>query len=253
MAGFVPIWKVLRIYQRQFTVWKVREYLTPLLIHIKVSHYINRPSMKETKLIELDYSKRLNQILDEAWRIFKAQFINKRHEINKEAPFQLHLAQIIQNVGSLYSICKKDLFKVDLEKKIDLVKGKSKYLDITCEFVETIKCAIELKFKTEKQGAQDHGRIDAFVDIEALEIVTESMYNFGKFYMITDSKAYINPSKRGVGTVFGIHNGSLTEKNREFWFDSKGREHLRISLRNSYHFEWEQIGEWYFLDLTIEK
>lgn len=208
--------------------------------------------MKKTKLIDLDYSKRLNQILDESWRIFKAQFINKRHEINKEAPFQHHFAQIIRNVGSLYSICKNDLFKVDLETKVERIKGKSKYLDITCEFVDQINCAIELKFKTEKQGAQDHGRIDAFVDIEALENVTDSKFDIGKFYMITDSKYYINQSKRGVGTVFGTHHGNLTEKNRELRFPSKGREHVRINLRNSYHFEWEKIGEWYFLDLTIE-
>lgn len=209
--------------------------------------------MKKTESIELEYPKRLGQILDESWKIFKAQFLNKRHEINKEAPFQHHFAQIIRNVGNLYSICEKDLFKVDLETKVENIKGKSKYLDITCEFVDQINCAIELKFKTEKQGAQDHGRIDTFTDIEALELVTNIKFDIGKFYMITDSKSYINPSKRGVGTVFGTHNDNMTTKNQEFWFDSKGRENIRINLRNSYRFEWEKIGDWYFLDLTIEK
>jgi hypothetical protein len=209
--------------------------------------------MKEKEIIEFEYPKRLNEILDLSWKIFKSQFIHGRHEINKEAPFQHHLAQIIRSVGNLYSIAEKDLFKVDLETKCDNVKGKSKYIDISCEFVDKINCAIELKFKTTKQGAQDHGRIDAYVDIEALEIVTKGKFHLGKFYMITDSTAYINQSIKGVGTVFATHNGFVSEKEKEFWFDSKGREDIRVNLRNSYQFEWEKINDWYFLDLTINK
>src|SRR5690606_691576 len=149
--------------------------------------------------IEFEYSKRLEEILDQSWKIFKSQFIYGRHKINKEAPFQHHFAQIIKSVGNLYSISEKDLFKVDLEVKCLNIKGKSKYIDITCEFVDKINCAIELKFKTSQQGAQDHGRIDAYVDIEALELVTNSEYKIGKFYMITDSQTYINKSNKGVG------------------------------------------------------
>ncbi|WP_299716642.1 hypothetical protein [uncultured Tenacibaculum sp.] len=209
--------------------------------------------MKETEIIEFEYPKRLNEILDQSWKIFKSQFIHGRHEINKEAPFQHHFAQIIRNVGNLYSIAEKDLFKVDLETKCDNVKGKSKYIDISCEFVDQIKCAIELKFKTARQGAQDHGRIDAYIDIEALEIVTKGQFDLGKFYMITDSTPYINQSVKGVGTVFATHNGFVTEKGKEFWFDSKGREDVRVNLRDSYQFKWEKINDWYFLDLTVNK
>ena len=207
--------------------------------------------MKQPNIIEFDYSERLNEILDQSWKIFKSQFIFGRHQINKEAPFQHHFAQIIRNVGNLYSIAEKDLFKVDLETKCDNVNGKSKYIDITCEFVDKINCAIELKFKTAQQGAQDHGRIDAYVDIKALETVTKDNFNLGKFYMITDSTPYINKSVKGVGTVFATHDGHITEDGREFWYNSKGREHVRFELRNSYEFNWEKIENWYFLDLII--
>jgi hypothetical protein len=209
--------------------------------------------MKEKEIIEFEYPKRLNEVLDLSWKIFKSQFIHGRHEINKEAPFQHHFAQIIRNVGNLYSIAEKDLFKVDLETKCENINGKSKYIDVSCEFVDQIKCAIELKFKTAQQGAQDHGRIDAYVDINALELVTDKLFDLGKFYMITNSTPYINQSVKGVGTVFATHNGHITEKGQEFWYDSKGREHVRLTLRNSYHFEWEKINDWYFLDLTIDK
>ena len=59
-----------------------------------------------------------------------------------------------------------------------------------------------MKFKTAIQGAQDHRRNDAYIDIEALEIVTKGQFDLGKFYMITDSTPYINQSVKGVGTVF---------------------------------------------------
>lgn len=208
----------------------------------------------DSKIIPFKHGDRLHEILKESWRIFKSQFIHGRHEINKEAPFQLHFAQIIQNVGNLYSVGKEDLFKVDLETKVADVRGKSKYIDITCEFVNTVWAAIELKFKTDKQGAQDHARIDSYLDIESLEILVErNEYEFGKFYMITNSTPYINPSARGVGTVFAMHDGNKSEPLNEFWFNSKGRENVRVNLKYSYHFKWDKIDDWYFLDLTINK
>ena len=201
--------------------------------------------------IALEYPERLHQILDESWRIYKAQFINGRHQINREAPFQHHFAQILKSVGDLYSIGKHDLFKVNLEHKFEKVRNKTKYIDITCEYVNHITCAIELKFKTDVQGAQDHGRIDAYLDIEALEEIVSKGYGFGKFYMITDSKSYIKESKKGVGTIFKTFDGALIPLKSNFISDSKGRENVIVSLNNSYTFQWENIGKWYFLEISI--
>ena len=140
-----------------------------------------------------------------------------------------------------------------METRAENVKGKNKYLDITCEFQNTgVSCAIELKFKTEQQGAQDHGRIDAYVDIEALELVTEDKFTFGQFYMITNSKTYLHKSTRGVGTVFGVNHGFQITPNVEIAYpDSKGREHVALQFRNPYTFNWEISGDWYFLAVEI--
>lgn len=143
---------------------------------------------------------------------------------------------------------------VDLETKCHDIKGKTKYLDITCHFPrKNVSCAIELKFKTAQQSAQDHGRIDAYVDIEALEHAKmHHGFDFGKFYMITNSTAYINKSGRGVGTVFHMHDNSETSANTTFHCPQrKGREHVEVVLSGVYKFEWEKIGDWYFLELTI--
>lgn len=176
-----------------------------------------------------------------AWTIFKAQFLHNRHYISTEAPFQHHFADIIRQVGNLFCLTREDVFLVDLETRCKNIKEKRKYLDISCEFVNQISCAIELKFKKASQGAQDHGRIDIYTDIEALELVCTDKFQLGKFYAITDSTPYINQSKIGVGTIFPTHHGHVTEANKSFWTSSKGREHVTVNLKNSYAFNWEKL------------
>jgi hypothetical protein len=207
--------------------------------------------MNEGTTIPFDYYKRLDNVMKTAWTIFKSQFIHNRHFIVTEAPFQHHFAETIKQVGNLHCLTREDVFLVDLETQCKDIKSKTKYLDITCEFVNQINCAIELKFKKASQGAQDHGRIDIYADIEALELVCKDKFNVGKFYVITDSKPYVNQSKVGVGTVFPTHHGYITEPNKEFWTNSNGREHVKVNLINSYTFDWEKIDKWYFLELTI--
>ena len=143
-----------------------------------------------------------------------------------------------------------------LETRLEDIKGKAKYIDLTFEFPQQhVSCAVELKFKTAKQGAQDYGRIDAFVDIEALELAClQNSYDFGRFYMITDSKPYVRQSKRGVGTVFTTHDGASTSAEQRFHFaQCKGREDVKVQLSNPYKFHWEQHREWYFLELNVLK
>jgi hypothetical protein len=208
--------------------------------------------MIEANVIPIEYNQRVDAVMSLSWKVFKSQFIYQRYHISKEAPFQHHFADIIRQVGSLHCLNRQDVFLVDLETQCKNVKGKNKYLDITCEFVNHIKCAIELKFKKESQGAQDHGRIDIYTDIEALELVCSHLYDVGKFYTITDSAPYINESKRGVGTIFPTHNGHITKLNNEIISLSKGRENIIINLRNSYTFNWEKMGKWYFLEITVK-
>ncbi len=211
-----------------------------------------KKDMKQPDNLAKNYTDRISDILDISWRILKSRFIDGRHEITKEAPFQHYFAHIISTIGESYCTKRDDIFLVDLETKINDIKGKSKYLDITCSFPnENSSCAIELKFKTSLQGAQDHGRIDAFIDIEALELVCNQSFNVGRFYMITNSTPYVNKSKIGVGTVFATHDGSLL-KPETYHYPSKGREHVQVMLQNEYYLEWEKIGEWYFLQINIK-
>jgi len=209
--------------------------------------------MTHPNILPLDPIQRLDLVLDEAWRIFKSQFINQRHYIYTEAPFQHHFADIINRVGNLYCINRKDHFLTDLETKFPNLKEKTKYLDITCGFHEQSSCAIELKYKKESQGAQDHGRIDIYQDLEAVEIACSETYDIGRVYVITDSKPYINQSKIGVGTIFPTHNGHTIIADKEIISTSKGREGVSVKFKCSYKFEWEQIENFYFLSISFSK
>lgn len=114
--------------------------------------------MKPVDLIPHDHTNRLNQVVDRAWHIFQSYFVYNRHPIRMEAQFQHHFAIILSAVGSLYCVERSDIFLVDLETRCEDVKGKAKYIDITCSFPNAdVSCAIELKFKTKRQSAEDHG------------------------------------------------------------------------------------------------
>src|SRR5438046_1429557 len=159
--------------------------------------------MESPPRIPDEYRVRFREVIDVSWRVFVSRFVGQRHPISTEAPFQHHFANVISAVGNLYCVGRDEVFLVDLEGKCESIREKGKYLDITCSFInQNAKCALELKFKTERQAAQDHGRIDAYADIEALELACKAGFDFGVFYMITDSKTYVRQSTKGVGTVF---------------------------------------------------
>jgi hypothetical protein len=203
-------------------------------------------------LIPADHKKRLHRIIDESWKIFQSHFLNNRHPILKEAPFQHHFANIISTIGTLYCVSRDDRFFVDLEAKCR-IGPKNKFLDITCSFPDVdARCAIELKFKTAQQAAQDHGRIDAYADIAALEFACRNGYDFGRFYMITDSTAYVNKSKKGVGTRFCTHNQHEILAGTRLISDSKGREGIEVFFNNAYRFNWTKFNEWHFLEIRVE-
>ena len=221
--------------------------------------------------IPIDYNERINEILNTSWRILKTRFIEKRYEISCEAPFQHYFAHIISTIGDTYCITRSEKFMVDLEVKLEEKnnndKGKKNYIDITCGFSRggndsREKTAIELKFKTKSQGAPNDTRNLVFQDIKRLENARkEDSFSQGRFYMITDLQTYANKSKKGLGTVFRIHDGAETQANEEFYYpDSTSKKNVKVTLDDPYSFNWEKIDkkttkkeEWYFLEIPVLK
>ena len=226
--------------------------------------------MKKKDTIPAGDNERIEEILDTSWRILKTRFIEGRYEISREAPFQHYFAHIISTIGDTYCITRTEKFMVDLEVKLEVKnnnnKSKRNYIDITCGFSRggknsQKKTAIELKFKTKKQGASNDGKNNVFQDIERLEKTkSEPSFGQGRFYMITDHQAYVNKSTQGgLGSVFTTHDGAETQANHEFYYrESKSKHNVKVELKNPYLFEWEKIDkksdkkeEWYFLELKV--
>lgn len=213
--------------------------------------------MKAAELLPSNHDERLESVVMLAWKILKSRFVHGRHRIPTEAPFQHYFGHILSIIGESFCTSREDKFVVDLEERVEGIRGKSKFIDIVCGFQNTKAfCAIELKFKKAAQGAQDFGRIDSYLDIEAVELsVDVKHYSLGFFFMITDSTAYINPSRVGVGTVFPMHEGARISPGQ---FSAarckcKGREGVEVTLRGHYEFMWESSGSWHFLSLPIRK
>ena len=226
--------------------------------------------MKNPDILPTDAIIRIDEILDISWRILKTRFIEGRYVISREATFQHYFAHIISTIGDTYCITRTEKFMVDLEVKLEGKNNKDEvkksYIDITCGFSRggkdsQEKTAIELKFKTKKQGASNDGKNNVFQDIERLEkTINEPSFGQGRFYMITDHQAYVNESTRGgLGTEFTTHDGAETPANHEFYYpESKSKQNVKVNLKNSYLFEWEKIDkksdkkeDWYFLELKV--
>jgi hypothetical protein len=202
--------------------------------------------------VPLDHEDRLSEVLQRSWGIFVSRFLGGRHNLATEAPFQHHFAAVISAVGALYCIAPDDVFLVDLETRLDRTQGRPKYLDITCGFSNAqIQAAVELKFKTRRQGAEDHGRIDMYVDIQALEHARASGYSLARFFMITDNKAYLRPSRRGVGTVFTTCHGHVCTPGLPLTSTSVGREGIVVTPAAPYRFDWVEDEGWAFLHLSV--
>ena len=212
--------------------------------------------MKTAELLPTDHAERLEAVVALSWKILKTRFVEGRHRIPTEAPFQHYFGHILAIIGETFCVSRDDKFVVDLEERIDGIREKRKFIDIVCGFQNSeTYCAIELKFKKENQGAQDFGRVDSYSDIEAVELALGIRnYCMGFFFMITNSTAYTNPSKLGVGTKFPMHHGAhilpgvFTTENVK----CKGREGTVIKLKNPYAFSWETAGGWHFLSIPIK-
>ena len=241
--------------------------------------------MKDLQLIPNDYASRVKEILDEAWKIFKWQFVNKVFvkDIENEAPFQLHFASIIRSIGNMY-VLHGETFYVDLETKWESKSNESdekkKYIDITCGFykfgeaIPQYACAIELKFKRKDYGALPHNLFAIYKDIESIEsevLATgeegNDRYSEGRLYFITNNSdycyksAYVNKAKEQGATgdnryqPFGL-NEDIVKKEVVYHPEKGSDEDRRVDLHREYGISWEKHtnagGEdWYFLEIKI--
>ncbi|PAE07785.1 hypothetical protein CHI12_09465 [Terribacillus saccharophilus] len=201
--------------------------------------------------------QKLDEVINKSWDLFIQQFVQGKYSITKEAPFQFHFADTINKVGNLYCFKRGESFSVDLETRKEGILGKNKYIDITCAFYNgeeapTASAAIELKFKKNSQGADDEARIDAYLDIQALE-ACEDHFDLAYFFMITESEAYSKPSKKlgSTADIFSMRNNYIPPVNKVLIPKLESRSKKQIVLKKAHEFQWQSVGKNVFLKLDI--
>lgn len=223
-------------------------------------------------IIPTDMKERLDVMINQAWNLFCNQFINKKYDILLEAPFQLHFASILKQLGELYCLRRHEYFIENLE--VNLGVTKKNMVDITLSFFDRdqrqeIMVPIELKFKTVHQSAEDIGVMEIYKDVYTLEQVLKDykrenlIIPFGYFFCITNNHRYINPASKGLKTVFCTHEAAEIKKDFEYkYLGTKAgtdffNKYGTLKFRNKYSFIWDSyvnpVGEasW-FLKLKIK-
>lgn len=218
--------------------------------------------MSTVKIIPEDLNSRLDIVIENAWETFINQFLNKKYEVELEAPFQLHFASILKLIGELYCLKRKDLFFVDLESKVK-IGDKNKYIDIICGFFrekEECKIPIELKFKTLQQSAEDLGAMEIYKDIYDLEKPVEynNFFQFAYFLMITDNYRYLNPPrKNSLREEFNTSHGYKIRPDHKYEYTKTKtgekfyRENGGLTFKKEHSFDWLNYNEFYFLKVKI--
>ncbi len=226
--------------------------------------------MEQIKLIQVDARKRLEEIINHAWVIFANQYINNKYDINLEAPFQLHFASVIKQVGEIYCLKKHEIISVNLE--VNMGVNNKNYIDILVSYFDVptnleYSIPIELKFKTKQQSAEDIGALEMYKDLYRLERLLNNENNnsmpFGYFFCITDHHLYIQPSAKGLRTVIATYDGYKIKDNFEYkYVETKTgknfyEENGGFRFNHQYEFSWENFefnsnNHAYFLKMRLD-
>ncbi|MNI25544.1 hypothetical protein D3C73_791980 [compost metagenome] len=220
----------------------------------------------EEKITKENLIERVDFILKESWQLFKAHCIYGRASLHKEASFQHHFANIIQHVGNLYCVTKREAFYVDLEYSIAKQVGFNRKadIDIICELTnfelnETVKVAIELKHTIKPGDATDIGRIGSYQDIHRLELLKEiknERFDLCKFYMLANRKAYTDISESLTsGEDFPTYHGYVIKPEKVYsTIHTKVGDGIQLRFKDEYKFVWdfyEKPARLYFLSVDI--
>ena len=201
----------------------------------------------------LTFKRRMEQILANAYMLFCNQVAGGVIHIENEASMQLHLSNILLQLGRLYEFSADEHFNIVLEKKIDLASptiksaNKKARVDIWVELSKADEvqatAAVELKYlkKTDSAAVTD-ARYSVYKDLENLE-----QYHVGSGCLVICEIVYSdNPNfleKKGMkfsiadDTVISSYGGDTT--------------YGEIVLSNQYPpLRWDRYGGHNFLNIS---
>lgn len=199
--------------------------------------------------------QRLKFIIDYAYQLFCHQVVGGVIQIENEASMQLHLSNILLQLGRLNVFSADEYFNIELEKKIDLdhetskSKNKKARVDIWIEFKKgdamTSASAIELKYlrkSQKKNAAVTDARHSVYKDLENLE---QYATQFSDLYICeivcTDNHNFVDSKAE----KFSISDGTVIST-------YKGVDSTYDDIILTKHYDpilWDQLGKYNFLKL----
>lgn len=204
----------------------------------------------------LTYKRRVEQLLDYSAKFFFNQVAGGVIHIENEASMQLHLSNILLQLGRLYEFSVDEHFNILLEKKIDLASptiksaNKKARVDIWIELSKANEvqatAAIELKYlkKTDNAAVTD-ARYSVYKDLENLEQYHVTSGNLTICEIVYSNNTNFLEKK---GTKFSIADDTVISS-----YDGDAT-YGKITLSNQYPpLKWDRYGEHNFLMITLCK
>ena len=128
-------------------------------------------------------------------------------------------------------------------------------IDLVVEYASA-RLAVEIKFKTRRDGAVPDNRIEAFYDLWKCEAYVDSgEYDAALFIMLTDEPSYMREA-RGESREFSLHEGRIYQKNTPL-HASRSRRGISLpnplTLKRDYSFRWVSIvSAWHTLSFRVQ-
>ncbi len=198
------------------------------------------------------YKERMEQIINYAYMLFCNQVAGGSISIENEASMQLHLSNILLQLGRLNVFSTDEFFNIILEKKLHLSsptnksKNQNARIDIWIEILKdnqaVCSAAIELKYlKYSKAAAVTDARHSVYKDLENLEqyavehknlLVCEIVFSDNQNFIINKDKKF----SIADDTIISSYEGDTT--------------YGKIDLSFQYPpIKWDIIGQYNFLKI----
>lgn len=209
--------------------------------------------------------QRLAQIIDFAYDRLREKINGGRISVDNEASLQMQFGSILKTVGELFERSRRELFAIELEKKVRLASGafgksgtKNAKIDIFCSYIDSEtedgeSCAIELKYLKRENHREPNNRYDVFADIANLErygsIARQCFLIVG-----TDHSHYVSQAAYSPDTAdFDFRHGIAYRAGFPATYKTVKPYGAPIELRRSYSFHWDRVeGGLHFMKVPIE-
>jgi hypothetical protein len=205
--------------------------------------------------------KLTEEIIETAYRLLTHKLAFGGLVARNESAFQMEFGHILKTLGQLYEFKLEDKFHLEFETSISLNQTSSKSnstrarIDLLIKYQDeknTTTAAIELKFFKKENHREPNNRYDVFKDLANLELYKKHNIDTCYFILATDHAHYYNQENYSPDTAdFDFRNGKSYKAGTVLNYKTDKPYGPDISLNQDYAFEWDKIGDLYFLKLRV--